>query len=330
MPGLVRQRTHVGVPRGANKSVRYRRNVVRKTSRRGAYKKGKKKQMAFRRAPFVETKRKDDEQVLASGFFSGTGALGSMFPNRTNLTIYDTEHLMLDPYSYLLWSQGLDQAQHIGQAVNLKFTNMKIQVRFPQPSVEYYPGSKQEIPDLPMNYELIWGWVPAPLQLTGATTPAANVVTIDDIRNHINHRVTDYVNDKKDKLRFIPKKDVTIRIQGRRKITPPLRYSTLHQQLKTTISGDPPVTTAHEVIGTIPDVHTEISWKHNNRKIWLEQTGNINGAGDLVAMYPNYSWLPFCTLVNWNHDAITVDATHGRKKQCPSVAWNSITYFSDS
>jgi hypothetical protein len=326
---LARQRTYVGVPRGANKRVPYKRNVVRKTSKRGAYKKGKKKQMAIRRAPFVETKRKDDEQVLASGFFSGTGALGSMFPNRTNLTIYDTEHLLLDPYSYLLWSQGLDQAQHIGQAVNLKYTNMKIQVRFPQPSEEYYPGSKQEFPDSPMEYELIWGWVPSPLQLTGATTPAANVVTIDDIRNHINHRVTDYVNSKKDKLRFIPKKDATIRIQGRRKVRPDLRhYSTLQQNIQTTTASGS--TTGHEVVGTVPDFHTEISWKHNNRKLWLEQTGNINGAGDLIAMYPNYSWLPFCTLVNWQHEDIPVDGTHGRKAQCPSVAWNSITYFSDS
>lgn len=287
-----------------------------KSTRKGAYRGKNKAKMANRRRPFVETKRKDDEDVLAAGFFSGGGELGDMFPNRTNLEIYDTEHLMLDPYSYLLWSQGLGQSQHIGQAVNLKYTNMKIQVRFPQPSVEYYPGTGQSIPDQPMDYELIWGWVPAPLQFTGATTPAANVVTIDDIRNHINHRVTDYVNSKKDKLRFIPKKDVTIRIIGRKKVRPNLRFSTLAQDG----TGS----------GTIPDYHTEISWKHKNRKIWLEQTGNINGAGDLVAMYPNYTWLPFCTFVNWNHDSLDVIEGYGRTAECPSVAWNSITYFSDS
>ena len=315
-----RIRTHV---RSRPAGQAYRRNLVRKTTRRGAYKKGKKKQMAIRRAPFVETKRKTDEEVYAAGFFAGTGDLDSndMAPNRTVLEIYDTEHLMLDPLSYLLWSQGLDQSQHIGQAVNLKYTNMKIQVRFPQPSVEVVTGVFQNIPEQPMNYELIWGYVPSPLQLTGSTTPAANTVTLDNIRNHINHRVTDYFNSRKDKLRFVPKKDATLRIIGRKKIRPPLSNSTLHQMY------DPDNKVA---IGTIPDVFTEITWKHNNRKLWLEQTGNINGDSDLIAMYPNYSWLPFCTLVNYNHADIPNSTAYDRKLESPSVAWNSITYFSDS
>lgn len=320
---LARQSTYVGVPRGSNRRVPYKRNVVRKKSRRGAYKKGAKKQMAIRRAPLVETKRKSDEEIYADGFFSGTGKINEndMAPNRTVLEIYDTEHLMLDPLSYLLWSQGLDQSQHIGQAVNLKYTNMKIQVRFPQPSVEVASGTFQTFPAQPMNYELVWGWVPSPLQLTGSTTPPANTVTLNQIREHINDRVTDYFNNRKDKLRFIPKKDVTLRIAGRRKVRPSLSNSTLHQMFDS--KND-------EVIGTIPDYFTEISWKHNNRKIWLEQTGNLNGDSDCIGMYPNYTWLPFCTLVNYNHADIPVSTGYDRKLQSPSVAWNSITYFSDS
>lgn len=321
---LQRQRTYVGVPRGANRRVPYKRNVVRKKSRRGAYKKGAKKQMAIRRAPLVETKRKDDETIRSAGFFSGTGAIGDQFPDRTVLTVYSTEHVMLDPVSYLAWSQGLDQAQHIGQAVNVKYTNMKIQVRFPQPSVSVTDGSytsTQNIPSQPMNYELIWGWVPAPLQLTGTTTQPANTVDLNYIKSHINARVTDFVNSRKDKLRFIPKKDATLRISGRKKIRPPVSNSTLHQMFDSD---------SEKPIGTIPDVFHEITWKHNNRKIWLEQTGNINGNSDLIGMYPNYSWLPFATLVDWNHADIPNSTVHGRKLESPSLAWNSITYFSDS
>ena len=172
-----------------------------------------------------------------------------------------------------------------------------------------------------MNYELVWGYVPAPLQLTGSTTPAANTVTLNQIRSHINDRVTDFFNSRKDKLRFIPRKDATLRISGRKKIRPPVASSTLHQMFNSDTD---------KVIGTIPDVFTEITWKHNNRKLWLEQTGNINGDADLIAMYPNYAWLPFCTLVNYNHAAIPNSTVHGRKLESPSVAWNSITYFSDS
>lgn len=323
---LARQSTYVRPPRGANKRVPYRRNVVRKKTRRGAYKKGAKKQMAIRRAPLVETKRKSDEEIYADGFFSGTGKINEngYAPDRTVLQVYDTEHLMLDPLSYLLWSQGLDQAQHIGQAVNLKYTNMKIQVRFPQPSVTVTDGSYsslQNFPAQPMNYELVWGWVPSPLQLTGSTTPAANVVTLNQIRQHINDRVTDFFNNRKDKLRFIPKKDATLRIIGRKKVRPSLSHSTLHQMFNTD---------SEKPVGTVPDYFTEISWKHNNRKIWLEQTGNINGDNDCIAMYPNYTWLPFCTLVNWNHADIPNSTVHNRKLESPSVAWNSISYFSDS
>lgn len=323
---LTRQSTHVGVPRGANRNVPYRKGVMRKTSRRGAYAKGKKRQMAIRRAPLVETKRKSDEEIYKDGFFAGTGKLNEngYAPDRTALEVYDTEHLMLDPLSYLLWSQGLDQSQHIASSVTLKYTNMKIQVRFPQPSVTVTDGSYsslQNFPAQPMNYELIWGWIPSPLQLTGSTTPPANTVTLQQIRQHINDRVTDYFNSRKDKLRFIPKKDATIRIIGRRKVRPALAQSTLHQMFNTD-SGKP--------IGTIPDYFTEISWKHKDRKIWLEQTGNLNGDSDCIGMYPNYAFLPFCTLVNYNHASIPNSTVHNRKLESPSVAWNSITYFSDS
>lgn len=299
---------------------------MKRTTRKGAYKSNNKKAMAIRRAPLVETKRKTDEDIYAAGFFSGSGTINSngMVPDRTVLDVYDTEHVMMDPISYLFWSQGLDQSQHIGQAVNLKYTNMKIQVRFPQPSVTVTAGSysdPQNIPAQPMNYELVWGYVPSPLQLTGSTTPPANTVTANQIKSHINDRVTDYFNSRKDKLRFIPKKDATLRIIGRKKIRPAVSHSTLHQMFD---SDD------QKVIGTIPDVFVDISWNHNNRKLWLEQTGNINGDADLIAMYPNYAWLPFCTLVNYNHADIPNSTVYGRQLECPSLAWNSITYFSDS
>ena len=50
-------------------------------------------------------------------------------------------------------------------------------------------------------------------------------MTLFDINTHINQRVTDYINEQKDKLRFIPKKASTIRIEGRRRIRPNLNRS---------------------------------------------------------------------------------------------------------
>ena len=312
-------------PPGKPTTMRKRFAGKRANTRKGAYRALNKGKMANRRRPFVETKRKDDTDIRAANYFAGGGSTTAILPDRTEFNVYDTEHLMMDPLSYFLWSQGLGQSQHIGQAVNLKYTNMKIQVRFPQPHVDVTSGAStdaQIVPDQPMNYELVWGWVPAPLQLTGATTPAVNAVTLTQILNHVNHRVTDYFNARKDRLKFIPKKDASIRIIGRKKVRPDLRHSsTLPSGARD--SGD-------KMIGTIPDYFTEISWKHKNRKLWLEQTGNLNGASDLIGMYPNFSWLPFCTLVNWNYDEINSSSVHGKKLESPSACWNSITYFSDS
>ncbi len=301
-----------------------RKKTMKRTTRRGAYKRNRKKQMAIRRAPLVETKRKDDEAFKVAGFFSGGGSTAFLV-DRQAFNVYSTQHTMMDPLTFYLWSQGLDQSQHIGQAVNVKFTNMKIQVRFPQPHVQVTTAGvtdPQIIPDQPLNYELIWGWVPAPLQYTGSTTPAVNTASLTNMLNHVNQRVTDYVNSRKDRLRFIPKKDSTIRIIGRRKVRPDRRYQSTQDPLFNTKTELP--------TGVIPDYFTEISWRHKNKKLWLEQTGNINGSSDLVAMYPNYSWLPFCTLVNWNFDEINSHVTHGKSLECPSACWNSITYFTDS
>lgn len=308
----------------------YKFNPKKKASKnkarqaKAAYKKTNKKKMIKRRAPLVETKRKTHEDLRAAGFFSGTGT--NPVQDHMIFTAYNTEHIHMNPLTYLLWSQGLSQTQHIGQNVLVKHINMKVQVRFPQPSMEV-AGDKQIIPQLPQHYELVWGWIPAPYQFTGSTTPAANNVSLDQLKSHINLRVVDYFNTRKDFLRFIPKKDSTIRIVGRRHIRPDMRF----QSTAPPNTIDPAVGADYSV-GTIPDFNTEISWKTPNagKKLWLEQTGNIDGGDKLIAMYPNYSWLPFCVLVNWNYDELLSAHPTNTILYCPSVAWNDITYFTDS
>ena len=302
----------------------YHRKAGGIVSKRGAYRGAQKKNFMRKRAAVVETKRKTHEDLRDVGFFAGTGT--NPVQDHMAWTAYATEHIHMNPLTYYLWSQGLGQTQHIGQNVTVKHCNMKIQVRFPQPTMKV-GGDSQFIPFIPQNYELVWGWIPAPTQYTGATTPAANTVSLDELKAHTNLRVTDYFNARKDKLRFIPKKDSSIRISGRRKVRPDLRYQS--SAPATTVPG---TVGADTVIGTIPDYFTEISWKMPNggKKLWLEQTGNLDGANKLIGMYPNYSWMPFCTLVNWDYDELLANHPNNTILYCPSVAWNDITYFSDS
>lgn len=293
-------------------------------SKKGAYKKAQKKNFMRKRAAVVETKRKSHEDLRAAGFFAGTGT--NPVQDHMAWTAYNTEHVHMNPLTYYLWSQGLGQTQHIGQNVTVKHLNQKIQVRFPQPSMNI-AGDKQFVPFIPQSYELVWGWVPAPTQFTGSTTPAANNVSLEELKSHVNLRIVDYFNTRKDKLRFIPKKDSTLRITGRRKVRPDLRYqsSAPAQTLDPTMGND-------YVVGTIPDYFTEIKWKMPNggKKLWLEQTGNLDGADKLIGMYPNYSWLPFCVLVNWDYDELLANHLTNTILYCPSVAWNDICYFTDS
>lgn len=332
-PPQKRSRTGAYVPHAGRGRGRGRGGRGRGRGRgRGAYAPTVKAKMGALRRPFVEIKRKTLENIRAPGFFVGDG--DQPVEDHTEWIAYDSEVVSMNPVSFLLWSQGLDQSQHIGQVVTVKYTNMKVLIRFPQPHVmvpslptSQEPDIAQKIPWLPQKYELVWGWVPAPIQLTGATSPAANAVTAEQIQSHINLRVRDYFNARKDRLRFIPKKDVTIRIVGRKIVEPDLRFQS---------TAPPAVIDAAQKAanGTIPDQYCEINWNMGagGKKLWLEQTGNINGDEDLIGMYPNYSWLPFCCFVNWNYDELVADpgGDYGKQREVPSLSWNDITYFSDS
>lgn len=315
-------KSHTGRGRKATKAKgrKPKAPYMKKTTKRGAYAKPRKKQMVKRRAPMVETKSRTHEDVRFE-FPS--------LPDRNDLETYDTPHLSLAPDSFLCLKQGLDEHQMLGRSLFSKYLNMKIQIRFPQNAFEISAtGDNKIIPAFPQNYELIWGWVPMPTGWTGNTTPKANEATLDDVHNHMNLRFVDYYNDSQDFLRFVPKKASTIRIIGSRKVRPDLRrYSTAPAALNDT--ADPPL-----FLGSIPDWTSNISWK-TMKKIHYEPTINIDGA-DSTGLYPNYQWLPFCTLVNWDYDKIVAVAGSGagkeneRKRYQPAVAWNDIHYFTDS
>ncbi len=308
--GPAKRTTQVGRRRKANKGN------MKKTTAKGAYKPARKKQMMRRRAPFVETKSKTYEDLQAE------------YPHMLDHVAFSTRttsHRFMNPEVFLIHQQGLDEHQVIGKSIYARYMNMKIQVRFPQAAFST-SGINKIVPLVPQDYELIWGFVPNPLQATGQTTPTSPDMTLDDINAHINQRVTDYVNNQKDRLRFIPKKASTLRIIGRKKIRPNLnRSSVAPAQTIDSITG------ADYVVGSIPDVHTQISWPLK-RKIHLEHATNLvkddTKPNNLhPGLFPNYSWLPFCVFVNWDYDNLPASS---ETAYMPSVAYNSILYYQDS
>lgn len=314
MPGgkLVRQSTVVKSKAKARPRGRYMKN----TTKKGAYKKNRKKQMMIRRAPFVETKSKTYEDLLVE------------YPHlldHLEFTERTTPTRFMNPEVFMIHQQGLDEHQVIGKAIYAKYLNMKLNFRFPQKAFSVN-GQNQIVPQVPQDYELVWGFVPNPLQATGQTTPSVPNMTLFDINTHINDRVTDYFNERKDNLRFIPKKASTLRIIGRKKIRPNLnRLSTAPAQ---TID---PLTGPEYTVGTIPDVSMNISWPLM-RKLHLEHATNLvkddnKPTTNFPGLFPNYSYLPFCVLVNSTFDSLP---SADRQLYMPSVAYNSILYYSDS
>ncbi len=325
--GLVRQHTTVGHLSGRGGKKR-RAPAMRRVTKRGAYNKKQKRNFINKRAAVVETKRKTREELRIPAFWGGTdpSSAGTTFADRMIFKVEDEEIVHINPATFYWWSQGLDQAQHIGQTVTVKHLNMKVQVRFPQHNMQTQEASPRNliVPALPQKYTLYWGWIPAPRALTGNSTPPITSETVASLDAYVNNRVKDYFNDRKDKLRFIPKKDSTIRIMGRKTIRPDLRYQSTAPIVDRDAAGD------KYSAGSIPDWYGNISWKFpgGGRKLWLEQGINMNGSpGEMIGFFPNYSWLPFAAVVNWNHSELP--ATN-RILYCPAVSSNDIVYFTDS
>lgn len=286
------------------------------------YRKGNKKRMMARRAPFVETKSKTQEDLVVQ--FSG-------LTDNAVFRTYNSELVALNPETFYMWKQGLNENECIGNSVYAKYLKMKIGIRFPQPAFQSGAYTKA-IPMTPQNYELIWGFIPTSLQHTGQTSPKAPETSINDITSFINQRVKDYLDEQKDKMRYIPKAASTIRIIGRRKIRPDLRHMNTAppQTVDATMGSD-------YAVGTIPDRYTSISWPMM-RKLHLQPTAKLWSTGT----YPNEvfyeglyagnfnTWLPFAVLVNWDYANLPNAGGDAAQAYCPAIQFNDCIWYSDS
>lgn len=277
---------------------------MKKTTKRGAYKRVQKKAMMRRRAPFVETKSKTSEDLVDQFGLTTT----------TNFFQSQTRHKMINPDVFTTWKQGTDEAECLGKSVYVKYLKRKLKIRFPQPPFQS-SGIDKQIPNVPQFLELVWGFVPMPLNFTGHTNPLVYEATLTDINAHINERVLDYFNDRADYLRFIPKKAATIRIIGRRRVRPDMRR--FAQMAPTLDSKD-------DITGTIPDYQTSLYWPMN-RKLHLEKSNDLHDGNP--GLFPNYTWLPFCVLYNRDYEDILPE---NRTAMMPSVAYNDALYYTDS
>lgn len=308
---------------------------MKKTTRKGAYRKNKVKAMQIRRAPLVETKTRelaeiaapwgDASQQIANPMVYNPLLTSTLLPPGTGNAIPSTGVYSLltlaNFYTQFQVGQrvGVDNEDRmLGHNVFAKYLNVKGIVRFP---------NMENIQNFPQSLELIWGWCPA-INATTTTAPAVSGLSPASIYQHITQQVSEYMNAQSDQLRFHPKRDQSCTIVGRRKVRPNIQrqYSA-------------PATTVHHTtgadvnVGVIPDWKFNVSFKMM-RKIHYDRGGVISYIDEHGATIDEQTYnlndhrIPFVCF--YQPDYGVINGGYPSADTVPAVAYNSMFYFTDS
>lgn len=313
---------------------RRKRKNMKRTTKKGAYKKNNKKAMVTRRAPLVETKTRELAEIATPfGNTSGQIAVPTVYNPLMASTAQPAPHTNAIPstgvYSLLTLANfytqfqvgqrvGVDNANRInGTNLFAKYLNVKGIVRFPV---------SENIQEAPQTLELIWGFCP-PMNATTQTAPAVTGLSPANIYAHITAQVSEYMNAQSDQLRFHPKRDQHCQIIGRRKVRPNLmkQYS-----LPPLISEG---YTANESVGVVPDWKFNISFKlmrktHYDRGGTISYTDETGNVIDEVTYNLNDHRIPFVCF--YQPDYGVINGGVATADTVPNVAYNSMFYFTDS
>jgi hypothetical protein len=270
---------------------------MKKTTKRGAYNKYRKKAMVTRRAPLVETKKCELQDIVGAtigGFVIPESLPFKQVINGTNVHYFT-------PHNYYAMTQGVQTHQMLGDKIFCKYLNMKIAVRFP---------NSEDALTSPNEYELIWGWCKNSPCPNGMTQPKLSQYNSLLIEAHVLTQTGPFFNAKGDRLKWRPKDDKNLKIIGTKKVRPDNRFSSTY-----------PLVNQYDTTGAVPDYETQVSWKPMRKLLYEKAAPGGNNAYVLTQ-----DWIPFCALyMPFNHDATT-----GVQLPTPQVAYNTIMYYSDS
>lgn len=302
-------------------SMRYRRNSQKpankknmvKTSKRGAYKKNRKKQMAIRRAPLVET-------------FKYQSA-----PNTNSLLHLSTTNafnLILNQSFCCGYTQGLDiPVDGVSTSVNVgptcrgrdvysKLTAMKL--RFDFPENDFMIRTNYTPP------QVIHGWVKKTMFKTSDTLPIPIDVTEQTFIDHITAVMENQFDDANDKLDFVDKRPSEYIIVGRKNIVPNKNKMIEPPPQLVSNNIDPSI---DHYRGALPPVFHTIKW-NVNRKLGLQMSmkwADAAGQGP-PRFYPADCWIPFCIVYNPSFGKQNDAVPQGQI----AVSYNSVHYYTDS
>lgn len=313
---------------------------MKKTTKRGAYAPQKKKQMAIRRAPLVETfKYQSAPSTNESIRLSRTIAYNNIM-NRAFIAGYLQD---LDvPTDGLSTDASLSPPAGPtcrGRDVYSKMTAMKMRFEFPE-NIHSIRTAYQP----PIVY---WGWIKQNAFRTTAMTPAPTAVNEEFFKDLIDNQLLAQFNEANDRLDFRDKRPTQYKIIGKRKIFPKRNQSISQFQNGITngavisfpknsgADGDDPLPGGDDesmsVLASLPPVYHTCKWPVN-RKIGLQRTVSWTGTNTPERFYPADCWVPFCFVFNpsfasqINSVSVSGEEDHGQIQ----VSWNSVHYYTDS
>lgn len=329
------------------------KKVMKKVSKRGAYKKNVKNQMVMRRAPMVETKQRVHSDIaVVNGYPAGAANLVNPLNWRT--LVADDAFTNVPLRSWQRISHGFEDYQCVGNSIFSKFLNVKFQLRFPRgESIELpdpgKPGETYSVMNKfiehPTKVYLVCGWITESMNYPidnspSPSLPAQSTATQDAIDSYITQQLKPFFDDDEDKLQFRPKQTTNIKIERYVNLAPKLNQAiaTQAQAAKTWTTGGNPSYPDYSILpsGSIPDVMKSWNTK-TNRKIPLTQGTETSFSTDKQNLYPNNSWIPFCVIYNPDYEAQANnnvadpnDPAKLSQTQMMEYRWNDAHYFTDS
>lgn len=316
---------------------------MKKTTKKGAYAPAKKKQMAVRRAPLVETfKYQSAPEANESIRLSRTIAYNNIM-NRAFIAGYLQD---LDvPTDGLSTDASLTPAAGPtcrGRDIYSKMTAMKMRFEFPE-NIHSIRTAYQP----PIVY---WGWIKDNAFRTTRMTPAPLAVNEGFFETLIDDQLLAQFNEANDRLDFRDKRPTQYKIIGKRKIYPNRNKSiTQPGWLKGAASvalptsaesvlplpgggGENPAESM-AVLAALPPVYHTCKWPVN-RKIGLQRTTSWTGTSTPERFYPADCWIPFCFVFNPSYasqinSASVTDPNESDHGQI-QVSFNSVHYYTDS
>lgn len=295
-------------PRDSSRQHGVRRRQYKKKAKVSAYRSTRKKQMVNAMRPMVETKSRTAEEVAIQA-----QSTEIVDPTEYGALLNDDAITQIPLIPFNTMKQGLNEDEMIGLSCYARWLKCKLQIKLPEGvnAIQH-----------PADLYIVHGWVKAPVAKTSFTNIKPNQVSPNTVNSHVVQHIKDFLDEREDKLRFVPKQNTNIKILGYKRVKPN-RNGALG--VPASAFGTTIVSSGFKTVGANPIINHSCTWRIM-RKIHYTHGAVLSGSGTPAypTLYPNASWLPFLVLYNPTYEEFsTADAARIQ------VASNSCFWYSD-